>query len=119
MTWYVVFRGRRPGVYQDWATCNDQVCGYSNSSYRGYATREEAIRSYRAYFGKGDEGINRYQGESSGEHALPIQESAAERVGAGRANDPAEAVAPGEPDLVPLVLALVAILIAMVAYLVN
>ena len=106
-------------MYQDWATCNDQVCGYSNSLYRGYATREEAIRSYRAYFGKGDEGINRYQGESSGEHALPIQESAAERAGAGRANDPAEAVAPGEPNLVSLVLALVAILIAMVAYLVN
>lgn len=44
---YVVWRGRRPGVYDSWETCAQQVQGYSDALYRGYPTRELAERAFR------------------------------------------------------------------------
>ncbi|KAK1682030.1 hypothetical protein QYE76_042878 [Lolium multiflorum] len=41
--WYVVFRGRVPGIYSSWRVCQDQVNDYSNNSYRGYATLQEYL----------------------------------------------------------------------------
>lgn len=49
MTWYVVFSGRRPGVYRDWPTCHDQVAGFRNCSYKSYPSEDEAVNAYRAY----------------------------------------------------------------------
>jgi len=49
MAWYVVFRGRRPGVYSDWANCQAQVTGYSHSSYQKYATMEEAVHAFQTF----------------------------------------------------------------------
>ena len=46
MAWYVVYRGKVPGVYQTWAQCNAQVCGFSGNSHQSFATREEAEASY-------------------------------------------------------------------------
>ena len=54
MTWYVVFRGRQPGVYRDWQTCNQQVCGFSNCLFRGYQSREEAVADYISFFATGE-----------------------------------------------------------------
>ncbi|KAK1678179.1 hypothetical protein QYE76_039027 [Lolium multiflorum] len=47
--WYVVFRGRVPGIYSSWRVCQDQVNGYSNNSYRRYTTLEEAQQEYLTY----------------------------------------------------------------------
>ncbi|KAL6840304.1 hypothetical protein ACP4OV_030114 [Aristida adscensionis] len=52
MGWYVVFRGRKPGVYDSWAGCSDQVSGYPNNSYNGFRSREEAVAAYAAYMGQ-------------------------------------------------------------------
>ena len=52
MAWYVVFRGRNPGVYREWQDCNDQVCGFPNCSFRIYPSRDEAMAAYLAYFKK-------------------------------------------------------------------
>ena len=49
MAWYVVFHGRRPGVYSDWANCQAQVTGYSHSSYQKYATMEEAVHAFQTF----------------------------------------------------------------------
>lgn len=49
MAWYVVFRGRRPGVYRDWASCHDQATGFSNCAYKSYRSEDEAVNAYRAY----------------------------------------------------------------------
>ena len=46
MNWYVVYRGRKPGVYKSWRTYQDQVVGYSNNSYEGFETLVEAQYSY-------------------------------------------------------------------------
>jgi len=39
---YGVHKGRIPGVYTDWASCQAQVNGYSNSRFRVFDTFEEA-----------------------------------------------------------------------------
>ena len=49
MTWYVVFRGRRPGVYDNWRLCQAQVSGFSHSSYKKFNTAEQACHAYEAF----------------------------------------------------------------------
>ena len=36
---YVVYKGKVPGVYDDWEECWRQVHRYSGNSYKGYTTR--------------------------------------------------------------------------------
>ncbi|KAK1664832.1 hypothetical protein QYE76_052991 [Lolium multiflorum] len=43
MPTYVVYKGRVPGVYEEWQDCLEQVHKFSGNSYKGYATREEAV----------------------------------------------------------------------------
>lgn len=47
MTWYVVFEGRVPGVYEKWEDCQKQVNKFSGNCYKGYATRQEAVAKWR------------------------------------------------------------------------
>jgi viroplasmin and RNaseH domain-containing protein len=46
---YVVFCGRRTGIYTDWPTCNAQVNGYSNAVFVGYDSIEEAEKAWVVY----------------------------------------------------------------------
>ena len=46
MNWYVVYRGRRPGVYNSWRTCQDQVAGFSNNRYEWFETLHEGQHNY-------------------------------------------------------------------------
>ena len=46
MAWYVVYRGRKPGVYATWVTCHQQVTGYPNCCYKSFSSKEEAIASF-------------------------------------------------------------------------
>ncbi|KAK1642998.1 hypothetical protein QYE76_060803 [Lolium multiflorum] len=49
LKWYVVFRGWVRGIYSSWRVCQDQVNDYSNNSYRGYETLEEAQQEYLTF----------------------------------------------------------------------
>ena len=49
MTWYVVYKGRAPGVYDDWEDCRRQVHRFSDNSYKGYNTRAKAEARYTRY----------------------------------------------------------------------
>jgi viroplasmin and RNaseH domain-containing protein len=51
MTWYVVYKGYKPGVYAHWADCNAQVAGFKRNSYQGFPTKEEAVASFLEYMG--------------------------------------------------------------------
>ena len=51
MAWYVVYRGRVPGVYATWTRCNVQVIGFKNNSYKSFPTKEEAEASYLEFMG--------------------------------------------------------------------
>jgi viroplasmin and RNaseH domain-containing protein len=43
----VVCRGWVPGVYHEWEDCQKQVHKFSGNNYKGYATREEAVATWR------------------------------------------------------------------------
>lgn len=45
--YYVVWKGRKPGVYSNWASCAEQVMGFPNARYKGYTDRDEAYAAYR------------------------------------------------------------------------
>ena len=49
MPWYVVYKGKVPGVYDDWEECWRQVHRFSGNSYKGYTTRAEAEPRYARY----------------------------------------------------------------------
>ena len=52
MKWYVVYKGKVPGVYDDWEDCRRQVHGYSGNSYKGYTTLEEAETRYAGFLAR-------------------------------------------------------------------
>lgn len=58
MTWYVVFKGRRPGVYPSWPTCNREVYGYPGNLYQGYMEKAEAYEAYDKYLAYEKRGRN-------------------------------------------------------------
>lgn len=51
MAWYVVFRGRVPGVYSSWAMANAQVTGFPNNCHQSFPTRDEAEAAYLEFSG--------------------------------------------------------------------
>ena len=46
---YVMYKGKVPGVYDDWEECRRQVHHFSGNSYKGYTTRAEAESRYARY----------------------------------------------------------------------
>lgn len=40
--WYVVWVGRKPGIYTTWSECQEQVDGYSKAKYQSFRTEQEA-----------------------------------------------------------------------------
>lgn len=45
--YYVVFKGRNPGVYDDWGDALEQVQGYEGAVYKGFSSSTEATAAYR------------------------------------------------------------------------
>jgi ribonuclease HI len=43
---YVVYKGKVPGVYDEWSECQAQVEGVSGASHKGFKSRQEAEASY-------------------------------------------------------------------------
>ena len=46
---YAVYKGKVPGVYDDWEECQRQVHHFSGNNYKGYITRAEAEARYARY----------------------------------------------------------------------
>ena len=46
MTWYVVYHGRKTGVFCSWDACHAQVIGFKGACYKGFKSREEAFASF-------------------------------------------------------------------------
>jgi viroplasmin and RNaseH domain-containing protein len=49
MTWYFVFHGRKPGVYDLWGVCSEYVLGFSGATFQSYPTRMQAEEAYVAF----------------------------------------------------------------------
>ena len=42
MKYYVVWEGRKPGIYETWEECKAQVHKYSKAKYKSFGTKELA-----------------------------------------------------------------------------
>ena len=47
--WYVVYKGKVPGVYHQWEHVQDQVNKFSGNSHKSYKSKEEAEYRYMMY----------------------------------------------------------------------
>jgi ribonuclease HI len=39
--WYVVYKGKVPGIYEEWKHCSEQVTGFPGNSHKSYKSKEE------------------------------------------------------------------------------
>ena len=44
---YVVWKGRQPGIYDSWAACQAQVKGFAGAEFKAFPTREMAEEAWR------------------------------------------------------------------------
>jgi ribonuclease HI len=44
---YVVWKGKTPGIYTSWDDCRQQVEGFKGAMYKGYPTAESAEEAFR------------------------------------------------------------------------
>ncbi len=48
--YYVVWKGRKKGIFETWEECSRQVQGFPLAEYKAFGTREEAERAFRTGF---------------------------------------------------------------------
>ena len=46
--YYVVWKGKAPGVYEDWATAKEQVQGFEGAAFKSFPSRGEAESAFRS-----------------------------------------------------------------------
>ena len=46
---YVVFNGKKPGIYDTWAECQEQTKGVKGAKFKSYEDHAEAIREFEAH----------------------------------------------------------------------
>jgi len=44
--YYVVWKGRKPGIYKDWVTCKKMVDGFDGASFKSFTSLLEAENAY-------------------------------------------------------------------------
>ncbi len=50
--YYVVWKGRKPGIYSSWAECEAQVRGFKDAEYKAFETRLQAERAFAGRYGE-------------------------------------------------------------------
>lgn len=54
--YYVVWTGRKPGIYTNWEDCKAQTDGFNQAKFKAFTSREQAEKAYREgwqqYWGK-------------------------------------------------------------------
>ncbi len=55
--YYVVWAGRKPGIYSSWADCQAQTNGFTQAKFKSYESREQAEKAFQEgpgiHWGKG------------------------------------------------------------------
>lgn len=49
---YVIFIGRKPGIYETWEEAQKQVNKFSGASHRSFLCKEEAIKAFDSFMDK-------------------------------------------------------------------
>ncbi|KAK7301258.1 hypothetical protein RJT34_12119 [Clitoria ternatea] len=47
--WYVVYNGKKPGVYDNWDDCYNQIDGFNGNRYERVSTKSRAQKAYREH----------------------------------------------------------------------
>jgi ribonuclease HI len=48
--YYVVWKGRQPGIYTSWEGCSTQVTGYQGAEYKGFDSQAAAEKAYQGAY---------------------------------------------------------------------
>ena len=89
--YYVVWQGKKPGIYTDWDECKEQVAGVKGAQYKGFDSMAEAEAAIRLPYSSvvqssGANGVNGSNGHQSG--CLVIDENGMTAVKPGTDNPP-------------------------------
>jgi ribonuclease HI len=49
---YVVWKGRKKGIYTSWEACADQVNGFTGAEYKAFPSRAAAERAFQGRYGR-------------------------------------------------------------------
>lgn len=47
---YVVWKGKRPGIYETWKDCKAQIDGQKGAQYKSFSTHQEAKKAYNSNY---------------------------------------------------------------------
>jgi len=50
--YYVVWEGRKPGVFSTWAACQEQINGFNEAKYKSFPTLELAEKAFKEHYAK-------------------------------------------------------------------
>lgn len=64
---YVVWKGKHPGIFESWADCKAQIEGFKGAEYKSFATFAEAKKAYNSNYLE-------YKGKSKGKPGLTQEE---------------------------------------------
>ncbi len=64
---YVVWKGKHPGIFESWADCKAQIEGYKSAEYKSFSTFAEAKKAYNGNYSD-------YKGTTKGKSELSQQE---------------------------------------------
>lgn len=59
--YYVVWSGRKPGIYSTWNECQQQVSGFSGAKYKSFSSRSEAEQAFKKGYKHGKRKTNQTQ----------------------------------------------------------
>lgn len=48
--YYVVWKGKKPGIYKDWKECKAVITGFQGAQYKGFVSFEEAKKAFDKTF---------------------------------------------------------------------
>ena len=85
--YYVVWQGKKPGIYSDWDACRKQVQGVQGAQYKGFDTMAEAEAAIRLPYSSIVESGKR-KAESGKPSALEIDENGMTAIKPGTGNAP-------------------------------
>ncbi len=64
---YVVWKGKHPGIFESWADCKAQIEGFKGAQYKSFPTFAEAKKAYNGNYSD-------YKGTTKGKSELSQQE---------------------------------------------
>ncbi len=67
--YYVVWRGKKTGVFTSWEMCKKQIQGFENAQYKSFVDKQEAEKAFKKSFAD-------YKGKDTKKVKIPSEERA-------------------------------------------